>query len=463
MFRKWTTKSILRKSLKRLSGYRFVNSTFYLLPSSVRLRLTKSLIFVSKSDLSPNNVSKNHNTSKEPSDEWGNVKYREYATSQVRFHDGTEILIAVGSLAVSGGTSIILEYAHALQQSGANVSIGYMRGKLSDSEWHHLSKNFRIQHLNFFKNESFDLGIMTWWKTVEPLLSMNCKKFVYFVQSLESRFAINSRDSDEEIAAASTYLIDIPMITVALWLQNVLIASSKTPTWRVKNGIDKEIFPLCTEDSWAKRNDSSEIRYLVEGTYGIPMKAVAETLQVCSDLGLKSVTYINPGLANPEIPGVKVLNQIPTSKMYEIYLEHDVLLKMTRVEALALPPLEAFHAGCTSIISRVTGSEEYVQDGMNALYVEVDDFRALKEILTSIEADPSVIPKLKAGAISTASHWPDIKSTALEFASICYTILASESLGNRPITEPATLLMQARTKIENSNFLKTLLLNLSNQ
>jgi hypothetical protein len=429
----------------------------------MRLSIAKAIVFQSHEVLNQDSSKEAFISPAKSSDQWGNYKYRKFGTSQVGFEPGTRILVAVGSLGVSGGTNIIFEYAYALKLAGANVAIGYIRGKSTDSQWHHLSKEFEIQHLSSYRRGSFDLGIMTWWKTVEPLLEIDCKKFLYFVQSLESRFAINSHDSEEELAAASTYLLGIPMITVAIWLQNVLVSISKTPTWRVKNGIDKDLFPLITPTELGQRKDLSEIRYLVEGTFGIPMKAVVETLQVCSELNLKSVTYVNPGLANPEYPNVKVLNQIPISNMHNIYREHDVLIKMSRVEALALPPIEAFHAGCTTIISKVTGSEEYIRNGINAITVEVDDFHALKQTILHLQANPNVVTKLKAGAISTASEWPDIKSTAQEFAAICYTTLVSDSLGNRPIGEPAVLLKNAMSAIQESDYLSSLLLNLTSQ
>jgi len=397
-------------------------------------------------------------------DYWGNLKYRKYGTSNVQFKPGTKILVSVGSLAVSGGTNIILEYAYALKCAGADVVIGFMRGNSNDAQWHHLSKEFNIQHLNNFKHNTFDLGIMTWWKTVEPMLKFQCKKFVYFIQSLESRFAINSSDVEEELAAASTYLVDIPRITVALWLQNLMLSILPAPTWRVKNGIDKNLFPVVDFSSeLLRKKESAAIRYLIEGSFEIPMKAVAETLQICRDLDLRSVTYVNPGLTNPDYPNVQILNQIPISRMYEIYRQHDVLLKMSRIEALAGPPLEAFHAGCTVIMSKVTGSEEYMRHGINGLCLEVDDFQALRTTILQIEEHPDMLPKLKAGAVLTAQEWPDIKSTALEFVSICNTILISHSLGNRPIGIPTQLLEDAKKTIKESHHLSSVLLNLTSQ
>ena len=455
--------SYIYKIIKSLSGNRVANSAINLFPNSFKLWLLSKFIYSANNSSIYKNIELPKIKKQFLLDKWGNSKYRNFGPAGGQIPSNTKILIAVGALSVSGGTNVIFEYAHALKTSGATVFIGYLRGQSNDADWHHLSAQFEIKHLSKYKSLKFDLGIMTWWKTVEPMLKMQCAKYLYFVQSLESRFAINSQDRNEEIAAASTYLLNIPMVTVAIWLQNLLICVSGTPTWRVQNGIDKTNFPVCEPKDLYLPQTSSEIRYLVEGTFGIPMKAVAETLQVCTDLELKSVTYINPSLTNPGFHNVKVLNRISISKMYEIYRDHDVLIKMSRVEALALPPIEAFHAGCTAIISKVTGSEEYIRDGINALYVEVDDFSNLKEVIMNLESNPSVIAKLKMGAISTASKWPDIKSAGAEFASICYSILASESLGNRPIGDPEILLRQVRSKVENSEFLSRLLLNFTNQ
>ena len=452
MMRKGWIRLKILSVIKSLSGNIVIN---YLLPNSVKYRLAKNFVFNTKKVIS-------NNQNDDLLDIWGNIKYHKFGVSNVVFDSRIKILIAVGSLSVSGGTNMILEYAYALKKAGADVYIGFLRGNSSDAEWHHLSKEFVIKNLVTFDKEKFDLGIMTWWKTVEPMLLINCDKYLYFVQSLESRFAINSRDGQEEIRAASTYLLGVPMVTVALWLQNVLTATSNSPVWRVKNGIDKKLFPILSTEELVLPQNSSEIRFLVEGAFGVPMKAVEETLEQCQLLDLKSVTYVNPVQYNPQYTNIKYLNQVPISQMYEVYKQHDVLIKMSRVEALALPPIEAFHAGCTAVISKVTGSEEYVKDGFNSLHVEVDDFAAMREKIELIQNDNELLLTLKKGAIKTAAEWPDIHTTASEFASICFTILASEKLGNLKIDDPKALIKLKINEIKQSKYLSSTLLNLPN-
>jgi glycosyltransferase involved in cell wall biosynthesis len=443
--------------IKSLSGTIFINYLLHLLPKSFKYRLAKIFIFNTKkvtSNIQNNDVN--------ILDLWGNIKYRKYSVSNIIFDPKIKILIAVGSLSVSGGTNMILEYAYALKKAGANVYIGFMRGNASDAGWHHLSKEFEIKNLATFNKQKFELGIMTWWKTVEPMFLINCDKYLYFVQSLESRFAINSEDIQEEIHAASTYLLGVPMVTVALWLQNVLTAVSASPVWRVKNGIDKKLFQILSTEELVLSQDSSDIRFLIEGAFGVPMKAVEQTLEQCQLLNLKSVTYVNPVQYNPRYSNIKYLNEVPISQMYGVYKQHDILIKMSRVEALALPPIEAFHAGCTAILSKVTGSEEYVKDGFNSMQVEVDDFAGLREKIKLIQNDNELLLTLKKGAIKTASEWPDINTTANEFASICFTILASEKLGNIKINDPKALIKFKIDEIKQSEYLSSILLNLSN-
>jgi hypothetical protein len=202
------------------------------------------------------------------------------------------------------------------------------------------------------------------------------------------------------------------------------------------NFANKKLFPILSTEELVLSQDSSDIRFLIEGAFGVPMKAVEQTLEQCQLLNLKSVTYVNPVQYNPRYSNIKYLNEVPISQMYGVYKQHDILIKMSRVEALALPPIEAFHAGCTAILSKVTGSEEYVKDGFNSMQVEVDDFAGLREKIKLIQNDNELLLTLKKGAIKTASEWPDINTTANEFASICFTILASEKLGNIKINDP---------------------------
>lgn len=380
-------------------------------------------------------------------DIWGNSRLRGYSNRSPKDLNGVKVLLAVGSLGISGGTNLILQYAEALRLAGADVTIGFMLGKASDNVWHPTSGNLKILPLARCEDSLYDLIVATWWPTVYELPKLRASRYLYFVQSLESRFAVNFSDSLNEVRAAATYTFGIPMVTVASWLQNLLISETGTPTWFVRNGVDKKLFPI------APRNrgfDVRQTRVLVEGPLAIPMKAVDETIQAIDSIPGVEVWHVTPEKGGGSPTADRVFECRPLAKMSELYGDVDLLIKMSRVEGMFGPPLEAFHSGTSGIFSRVTGFDEYVAEGRNGLTVEVDDFETLRENLRELIVDRQLRERLSIGAVETARSWPSVQETANEFVACCYSVLASKgnpSLVRESIKSFHALLSNSRQDI----------------
>jgi hypothetical protein len=71
------------------------------------------------------------------------------------------------------------------------------------------------------------------------------------------------------------------------------------------------------------------------------------------------------------------------------------------------PPLEGFHRGATCVTTEVTGHEEYIEHGVNALVVDWDDRRGTARQLDLLARDRMLLHRLRCGALETARHWPD--------------------------------------------------------
>jgi glycosyltransferase involved in cell wall biosynthesis len=166
------------------------------------------------------------------------------------------------------------------------------------------------------------------------------------------------------------------------------------------------------------------------------MKAINETLLLLSNIDGVEVWYVAPNSMKSVYADV-TFNQLPISKMYDIYKQVDVLVKMSRVEGMFGPPLEAFHAGSTAIVSKVTGYDEYISHEINSLVVEVDDFAQVRSYVESLRDDRNKLHRLKTNALGTAEKWPTKEKSARIFASICYSVLTSRNLGklNRQETQ----------------------------
>lgn len=361
-------------------------------------------------------------------DIWKNSILRKMSIYSEVDLSGSKILILVGSLSISGGTNLILNYANSLQNSGAEVSIGYMLGEASDSNWHPFGHKFRRIPIKEISGEFFDLGIATWWPTVERILEVHCGKYLYFVQSLESRFALNYSNDSDRYSAAATYMLGFPVITIASWLHNLIMTQTQSKSWLVKNGIDKNLFPIVEPIKQVKQH-RQPLRVLVEGSLGVPMKANDETINALREIDGIETWHVGPkGSITGDVD--KQIGSVELNKMAAVYSNIDVLVKMSRVEGMFAPPLEAFHCGATAIVSKVTGYDEYVRHERNALVVEVDDFEELRFQVERLRDNPQLLFRLRENATATAVAWPDITQTSLEFANICYSIMCSSNLGS---------------------------------
>ena len=83
-----------------------------------------------------------------------------------------------------------------------------------------------------------------------------------------------------------------------------------------------------------------------------------------------------------------------------------MLLKLSRVEGMFGPPLEAFHKGATCVVTPVTGHDEYVVHGENGLVVDWDDPPGTTRALDLLARDRALLHRLRCGALATARAWP---------------------------------------------------------
>jgi hypothetical protein len=105
--------------------------------------------------------------------------------------------------------------------------------------------------------------------------------------------------------------------------------------------------------------------------------------------------------------------------MPAVYSEADVLLKLSRVEGVFGPPIEAFHRGATCVVWPVTGHDEYVRHRANGIVAGWDDIAGTARWLDLLATDRELLSRLRAGALETARQWPSWEeSTELMAAAL---------------------------------------------
>jgi glycosyltransferase involved in cell wall biosynthesis len=321
----------------------------------------------------------------------------------------------VGSSEISGGTNVILEYASRLQDKGHQVTL-IVREQVNSAEvlWHPAAHKLKWIKLPAAESLSFDYVVATWWQSVFYLQSLRARAYVYFVQSIESRFFPEENDDcldTRDITVIrgwceSTYAFPLPVITEAAWIKEYLVEHyNNRQVQLVRNGIRKDIYHE-NEPAVSPRQESV-LRVLVEGPLGVFFKNVEKTIELCKRSDADEIWLLTSSEIT-DYPGVdRCFSCVSVEKTAEIYRSCDVLVKLSYVEGMFGPPLEMFHCGGTAIVYDVTGHDEYIKHEQNALVVERNDELQVVAFINKLKNQPDQLHELKRGALETADNWPD--------------------------------------------------------
>lgn len=342
----------------------------------------------------------------------------------------------MGSTRISGGTYVIFQHALYLQQKGWQVVIVPQEPFAAHGyKWH---PAFDALMFSDFAQESetlFDVVIATWWKTVYDLPRVRGRRYIYFVQSVETWF-YPDREKALRKLVADTYRLPVPVITVAGWIREYLRGKYGRTVYIARNGIRKELY--------AQGNDcivpraEGRLRVLVEGPLGIDFKNVARTIRLVRRSKAAEI-WLLTGRPVRRYWGVdRVFSMVPIEETPLIYRSCDVLVKLSYVEGMFGPPLEMFHCGGTAVVYDVAGHEEYIVDGENALVVRMGDEAGVIEAINRLAEDRDLLERLRRGALATAASWPDWPTCSAQFYRHVLAVLSGpvsdQGLVNRMVT-----------------------------
>jgi len=367
---------------------------------------------------------------------WLHPYYARYYAAEVPPPDAPRsVLFVIGSQGISGGTNVILNHAAFMASAGWDVTVAYiLEDEPLPPKWHPALDDLRVIPWSLVGDQFFDLAVATWWPTVAHLPAVIARHYAYFVQSIESRFAALDADIASSLEAELTYSVDMPVITIASWLQMYLQYEHKRASFLCTNGIDKAYF---SEDgpTVAPRRTAG-VRALVEGPVNIPMKGVDDAIRACRQAGVDQVWLLSSSDID-EYPGVdRVLSQVPMPEVGGVYRSCDVLVKATHVEGLFGPPLEMMHCGGTVVSYAVTGADEIIRDGVNGRLAALGDVDGLAAALRGMCEAPAELARLKEGARRTARSWPDWEASCARFETIADMIVRQPAVDPMRIALP---------------------------
>lgn len=330
-----------------------------------------------------------------------------------------KIAFFLGSPDINGGTYVIFEHATRLQKLGHIVFL------LTDENidpvryaWHPAASALQWRTYHDDNLEYFDFTIATWWQSIFLLKLIKSRRYLYFVQSIESRF-FPSRDTnvflhwDIDILrdwCENTYRIPLPVITEADWIRKYLHQHYNKPSYLVHNGIRKDLYTHTGKQ--IKAREEGKVRVLVEGPLGVFFKNVERTIEICRQAKVDEVWLLTSSDVS-EYKGVdRCFSKVPIKETAAIYRSCDILVKLSYVEGMFGPPLEMFHCGGTALVYDVTGHDEYIRHEENSIVVKKDDEDDVISWLNRLKKEPLLLAKLKEGAKKTADEWPGWDASA---------------------------------------------------
>ena len=305
------------------------------------------------------------------------------------------VCFLVPELRPSGGIAVALEHARRLGDHAIEAEVlvaGDPRAR--EGEW--------------------DVAIATFWTTWLELHELRSRRRAIFLQSVEARFYRDTEPFDR-LGADAALAQDAGYFVVAGWMRDLLAALRPgVPVWHIPNGIDKARF---SGGDGPRRE--GPLRVLVEGQPSLWFKGVPEAAAAVRAMERPAeltVVALDPAHAR-ELGADRVVGGLDAEGMAALYRETDVLLKLSRVEGLPLPPLEAFHCGVPCIVTPFTGHEDYVAHGANGAVVGFDDPGAATGWLDRLASDRELLARLSTGARATAERWPDQAATTGQLAA----------------------------------------------
>jgi hypothetical protein len=334
----------------------------------------------------------------------------------------------VHEFGLAGGQQTLLRYARALE--GAELVITAPNpGELPAER-----DGVPVRRLGDVGGERYDCAIATWWTTADSLWEVDAARRLIFLQSIESRF-YEEGEFYERFAAEEVLALPVGYVVVAGWMRDVLAElRPDAPCEVVRNGIDKDVF------AHRLSRHAGPLRVLVEGQPSLWFKGVQQALaatRAMSEPAEVTVVAGDPAAADG-VDGVRVVGGLDPEGMAALYAEHDVVLKLSRVESLGLAPIEAFHLGVPAVVAPYTGHEEYLEHGRNGLVVGHDDLPGTARALDRLARDRDLLATLSAGAAATAAEWPSASTAADAFAAAVGRIAA----GSEPDTGAALAHLQ---------------------
>lgn len=324
------------------------------------------------------------------------------------------ICFLLAGLSRSGGVNAVVQHGEYLQRDhGHHVTLVLLDDELP-AEDYGLAAQFEIILLSELPQdlEPFDIALATYWETAYWIADIPARRYAQFVQSLEDRFF--PPRTPARTSARISLGLPLAIVTEADWIADVLGQSRPGQQIHlVHNGLDKSVFaPL---DALPAPHDGP-LRVIVEGHPDVWFKAVPEAKSVLEHMTQPyEAVYVvpNPEAFSGQLNHGKAEGPLSGEQLAKRYEWADLILKLSRVEGMFGPPLEAFHKGATCVVWPVTGHDQYIEHRVNGVVTDWDDLGGTARWLDLLASNRTRLREMQTAALETAKAWPSWQQAAV--------------------------------------------------
>lgn len=307
----------------------------------------------------------------------------------------------LGSLGISGGAAVVLRHVSMLIEQGHDAFVITV-DDAGDIAWfgNPAIRVYRLNQLDRCGVDNIDMLFATFWTTAELMKRIPARRKLYFVQSDERLFY---EEQAVRAQVAETYRGDYEYVAIARWICDMLRNEFGRPhVHYVPNGIDLQMFH---PDSPLEKRNPQRLRILIEGPISVPFKGVAEAWEAVSGLDCELWIVSSSGRPEAHWRYDRFFESVDHSQMRQIYASCDVLLKMSKVESFAYPPLEAMACGCVVVLGEVRGGIEYAEHEINVLKVGSGNVVQARAAVQRLIDDEGLRKRLQEAGFETARAW----------------------------------------------------------
>ena len=306
----------------------------------------------------------------------------------------------LAGLGISGGAAVVLKHVSMLMAEGHDAFVIDLGGH-GDIDWLGQPgiRVRRIGDMARYELDNIDLLVATFWTTFAWLEKIPSRRKLYLVQSDERLFY---DDPALKQQVAQTYQGDCDYLSIAPWLIEMLDREFGQHADYIPNGLDLALFypgqPL-------QERTPGRPRILIEGPISVPFKGMADAHAAISALDCEIWIVSSDGAPEPGWRHDRFFHGVSQQQMRGIYASCDVLLKMSRIESFAYPPLEAMACACAVVLGEVRGGIDYAVHEENVLKVPMGDVAAARAAVLRLLNDEPLRDKLRRQGLATARRW----------------------------------------------------------